>query len=132
MLISELSEKTGLSKDTIRFYEKKGLIIIDKDERRDNNYKEYSSQVLDRLIVIKVIKKLGFTLNEITSLLKVWEGNKGSCDILTDKIHDKISAIDQEIEILKSVKVLLNDVLNSCNDKCEFEKQMPSCISKCS
>lgn len=132
MLIGELSEKTGFSKDTIRFYEKKKLIEVDNKERRNNNYKEYSNKVLERLILIKVLKKLDFTLNEIISLLEFWEGNKNSCDILVDKIHNKMLFIDNEINALNNVKSILNDVLDSCNNKCNFDNQIPSCVSKCS
>src|SRR3546814_17661555 len=49
MLIGELSEKTGFSRDTIRFFEKQGLIQLDRKQRRDNNYKEYPEEVLNRL-----------------------------------------------------------------------------------
>jgi DNA-binding transcriptional MerR regulator len=43
MLIGKLVKETGLSKDTIRFYEKHGLISVNRKERRSNNYKEYSN-----------------------------------------------------------------------------------------
>ncbi len=56
MLLGELSKPTGFSHDIIRFYEKKGLIQMEKKERRDNNYKEYSETVYDKLILIKTIK----------------------------------------------------------------------------
>ncbi|WP_374759669.1 MerR family DNA-binding transcriptional regulator [Dyadobacter chenhuakuii] len=47
MLIGELSKQTDLSRDTIRFYEKQGLIAVGRKERRFNNYKEYSEHVRD-------------------------------------------------------------------------------------
>ena len=53
MLIGELSAKTGLTRDTIRFYEKEGLIKIARKQRRENNYKEYDETVLERLNLIK-------------------------------------------------------------------------------
>ena len=46
MLIGELSQRTNLSRDTIRFYEKQGIISVSRKERRDNNYKEYSDYML--------------------------------------------------------------------------------------
>ena len=46
MLIGELSKACEMSRDTIRFYEKNGLIAIGKKERRFNNYKEYSRETL--------------------------------------------------------------------------------------
>lgn len=69
MLIGELSAKTGLSRDTIRFYEKQGLIKVSRGQRRDNNYKEYPEEVVDRLLTVKRLKGLGFTLNESGDLL---------------------------------------------------------------
>ena len=69
MLIGELDERTGLTKDTIRFYEKKGLIALDRKSRRENNYKEYPAQVLEKLMLIRKLKDMGFTLNEIDTFL---------------------------------------------------------------
>jgi hypothetical protein len=65
MLIGELAQKSGLTKDTIRFYEKKGLINLNTDDRRDNNYKEYPDQVLNKLLLVQKLKDMGFTLNSL-------------------------------------------------------------------
>ncbi|MDR3715349.1 MAG: MerR family transcriptional regulator [Puia sp.] len=75
MLIGELVLKSGLSRDTIRFYEKQGLIKIGCKQRRNNNYKEYSEEVLKRLHTIKRMKNFGFTLNEAAGLLDMIEAN---------------------------------------------------------
>ena len=76
MLIGELSKRTGFSHDTIRFYEKKGLIETNKKDRRGNNYKEYTETVYNKLVLIKTVKELGFTLNEIDEFIKAW-GDEG-------------------------------------------------------
>jgi len=76
MLIGELSKRTGFSHDTIRFYEKKGLIETNKKDRRGNNYKEYPETVYNKLVLIKTVKELGFTLNEIDEFIKAW-GDEG-------------------------------------------------------
>ena len=76
MLIGELAAKSGLSRDTIRFYEKQGLISVSWKERRDNNYKEYSDEVLETLLTIKRVKSFGFTLNEAADLI----GTEGRID----------------------------------------------------
>jgi len=68
MLIGELSKRTGLSRDTIRFYEKQGLIKVGRRERRVNNYKEYSDGILRHLLLFNKIKSYGFTLNELPKL----------------------------------------------------------------
>ncbi len=69
MLIGELSKCSGFSKDTIRFYEKIGLIELGKHARRDNNYKDYPEEVLLVLRSIRNLKDLGFTLEEIREII---------------------------------------------------------------
>lgn len=130
MLIGELSKRTGFSHDTIRFYEKKGLIAMNKKERRDNNYKEYPESVYNKLVLIKTVKELGFTLNEIDEFIKAWGDEDASCSNLTNHLTDKISRVDDQIKLLQEIKAKLNSSLEKCKgDNCEFEKMIPSCIS---
>lgn len=132
MLIGELSKRTGFSHDTIRFYEKKGLIGVNKKERRDNNYKEYPEHVYERLMLIKTVKALGFTLNEIDELIEAWDEESASCSNLTTHLTDKIKRVDDQIKLLQEIKLKLNSSLNKClSENCEFEKMIPSCIGKC-
>lgn len=131
MLIGELVEKTGLTKDTIRFYEKKGLISLDRRSRRENNYKEYSEQVLDKLILIRKLKDLGFTLNEIDSFLELWRVDDASCQNIKYTLENKISFINDQLQKLAELKSRLTDSLMKCNnDDCEFEKNIPSVLCK--
>jgi DNA-binding transcriptional MerR regulator len=133
MLIGELSKRTGFSHDTIRFYEKKGLIDVNKKERRDNNYKEYPEHVYERLMLIKTVKALGFTLNEIDEFIEAWGEESASCNNLTTHLTDKINRVDQQIKLLQEIRSKLTGSLDKClSDNCEFEKMIPSCIGgKC-
>jgi DNA-binding transcriptional MerR regulator len=114
MLIGELSSKTGLSRDTIRFYEKQGLISVNRKDRRNNNYKEYSEEVLGRLLVIKRIKGFGFTLNEISEFLDLLDFDSASCDNVAQKVLNKIKLIDKKIEELQNIKEVLSNGLSTC------------------
>jgi len=73
MLIGELSKKTGFSRDTIRYYEKLGLIKEPARNGADNNYKNYTETVLKRLLAIRKIKDFGFTLKETHGMLILFE-----------------------------------------------------------
>lgn len=131
MLIGELSKRTGFSHDTIRFYEKKGLIQIDKKSRRENNYKEYSESVYEQLILIKTVKELGFTLNEVDDFVKEWSTKDANCHGLSHYLTDKINYVDHQIKVLESIKSKLQTSLQRCqSNDCEFEKLVPKCI-KC-
>ncbi|PZR15339.1 MAG: transcriptional regulator [Flavobacterium psychrophilum] len=132
MLIGELSKRTGFSHDTIRFYEKKGLIDVNKKERRDNNYKEYPEHVYERLMLIKTVKALGFTLNEIDEFIEAWGEESASCSNLTTHLTDKINRVDLQIKLLQEIRLKLTGSLDKClANNCEFEKMIPSCIGKC-
>jgi len=114
MLIGQLVKETQLSKDTIRFYEKHGLISVNRNERRINNYKEYSKEVLSKLLTIKRLKSFGFTLNEIADLLKMIKEQQASCKNVSDKINTKIELIDKKIYELIAIKTLLQNGIKKC------------------
>lgn len=119
MLIGELVAKTGLSRDTIRFYEKLGLIAIGRKERRDNNYKEYSEQVLQRLLTIKRLKNFGFTLNESSEVLEMIEVKEATCNNVSEMIDKKVQLLDAKImDMIALRNQLINGVkkcVNCCN-----------------
>lgn len=118
MLIGELAKKTGLSRDTIRFYEKQGLIAVGHKERRFNNYKEYNEKTLDRLLTIKRIKGFGFTLNETLEFLELIAANAASCEAVSRKVSQKITVLDAKIRELEEIKELVLTGLQNCQSCC--------------
>lgn len=125
MLIGELVKRSGMTKDAIRFYERKGLISLDKKQRRDNNYKEYSEQVLERLILIKTIKRYGFTINEIDSLLERSKPENSFYNLM-DTIDHKVVQIDDQIKRLTELREKLASAVVKCKaGDCEFDKSFP-------
>ncbi|MBT1686167.1 MerR family DNA-binding protein [Dawidia soli] len=131
MLIGEIVKRTGLSRDTIRFYEKEGLIKMSKKQRRENNYKEYPENVVDRLILIKSIQDLGFTLKEIDTFFSLWQEEDASCENLVYTLENKLVQIDTQIQKLTQLRGRLVSSLDNCRrNNCEFEKSVPTCI-KC-
>ncbi|MBC8120413.1 MAG: MerR family transcriptional regulator [Gemmatimonadaceae bacterium] len=107
MLISELSQKTGVSKDTIRFYEKAGLDLNSK--RRENNYRHYDSEAVARLEFIKQGKALGFTLSEIKKVIHEWDTLSPG-----DKVgitQNKLGEVDEKIRQLQEFRCYLVEKL---------------------
>jgi DNA-binding transcriptional MerR regulator len=66
MLIGEFSRKSKLTRETIRFYEREGLL---EGIRKENNYREYSEKDIGVIQFIGSLKELGFTLPEIKDIL---------------------------------------------------------------
>ncbi|GAL85434.1 hypothetical protein MYP_2663 [Sporocytophaga myxococcoides] len=107
MLIGEISVLTGLSRDTIRYYERIGLIKINKRQRRDNNYKEYSNEIIERLEIIKRAKYLGFSLQEIKELIDAWANKTLTNEERIELFESRIALLDEKILRLNEVKSLI-------------------------
>jgi MerR family transcriptional regulator, copper efflux regulator len=105
MLINELSAKSGISKHTIRFYEKSGLITGQRlNENKTNNYLLYHQDSLDKLDLITEAKSAGFTLLEIKQLINLWYNHKLSQTQKIKILNTKLDVIDDKINQMKAIK----------------------------
>lgn len=119
--IGELSKESGVSIDTIRFYENKGL--INPTDRSEKGYRFYDSYTSSVLQFIVTSKELGFTLNEIKDLINIKINKNGKCSLALDKIKEKELDIDRKITELKKIKSALKKV----SKKCESSKGDSNC-----
>ena len=108
MLIGQLSKRTGFSKDTIRYYEKIGLLVLPKQRRMVNNYKDYPESFVEVLNAIRKYKDLGFTLEEIRELLVLQSIQVLDVSKLIQVVELKITGINAEIEKLHEFKLRLS------------------------
>ncbi len=104
MLIGQLSKEVNLSKDTIRFYVKQGLITPKPGNSEYNNYKEYTEREVQQLRFITKAKSFGFTLKEIAGTLEEMEQEKANCVHLKNKALNKVIEIDKKIAELQKYK----------------------------
>lgn len=119
MQISSASRETGFSRDTIRYYEKLGLITLSDNERSGNRYRIFSKESIDRLLQIKKLKEFGFTLNEIKLLFELDESQDLKCSSMLDLVNKKIIGINQKIGELSAIKVKLETGKKTCNGNCK-------------
>ena len=129
MLIGELSNHSRFSRDTIRYYEKLGLISVECHNRRDNNYKEYTQQNLSRLLHVRQLKDLGFTLTEITMLVGLLDNKVNPCKDLPQMLESKVALFSKKISQLSHYKNRLLAVRAACNGACVSSCGMPECIN---
>jgi MerR family transcriptional regulator, copper efflux regulator len=112
MLIGELAKQTGLSKDTIRFYEKLGLIVATEREAGSRLYKEFDEDTIQRLFIIKQGQSLGFTLSEMKELADVWGSSsipkRQQLKIIEGKLEQISDKLQQLSDIQKFLKVKLS------------------------
>ena len=108
MLIKELSERVGISIDTIRFYEKQGLLDETHFERSPNGYRHYTEEGFQHLNLIKMGQAAGFTLSEMRQAIHAWETDELTAEEKEVYLCRKLEEIDQKMEALKKIKAYLH------------------------
>ena len=118
MRIGELCAKTGLSKETVRYYERQGLLENIPQPNRSNNYKVYSAVDLQRLNMIKHAKMLGFTLAEISEVLAVWVDDKFTAEQKQASLRRKLQQLEEKEAALTELRARLKNALNKVGQPC--------------
>lgn len=112
MKIGELAEKTGVSIDTIRFYERRGLIPA--PSRRESGYRIYSVEYADRIRFIKRGQELGFTLKEVDELLSLRMDEAADCAEVQRQAATKLKDVEEKIRDLERVRGVLRELASAC------------------
>ncbi|MBW2148695.1 MAG: MerR family transcriptional regulator [Deltaproteobacteria bacterium] len=112
MLISALARKAGVNVETIRYYERRGL--LSRPPRPAEGYRRYPPEALNRLRFIKSAQGLGFTLKEIKELLALGTGGDAGCPDVLGIAQQKIRQIEEKIRSLESMHRALVELAESC------------------
>lgn len=112
--IGQLAKETGIKVETIRFYEKYGLIA--KPSRRESGYREFTQKHIGQIAFIKQAKAMGFTLKEILALLAFVE-EKHTKSKIHKFVESKILDNEARISDLKKTKQSIQLMLKKCLSK---------------
>jgi MerR family Zn(II)-responsive transcriptional regulator of zntA len=113
MRIGELSKNTGFQVETLRYYEKQGL--LSPVSRSESGYREYNKDSLKQLQFIRQAKSVGFSLKEITELLTLRvERDQHSCGDVKSIAEQKIIQIDSKINELEKMRKALHKITDAC------------------
>ena len=110
--IGQVAQKAGVSVETVRFYEREGL--LEEPPRRASGYRQYSEQVVTRLHFIKRAKLLGFSLKEITELLLLRVDAQTSCEEVKERTEAKIVEVERKLVELQRMRQALLQVHSLC------------------
>ncbi|WP_026999775.1 MerR family transcriptional regulator [Eisenibacter elegans] len=111
MKISELAQKTGFTPDTIRYYEKIGLLPPPLNRQTRNNYRYYDREAVALLLLIKQAKLFGFTLSEIKLRLQEWKDGQIPLPEKIRVFKEKIQLVSEKIAELEQTKQALSEKL---------------------
>ena len=100
--IGELAERTGVSVDTIRHYERLGL--LPKSARTDAGYRQFSPSAIDRVKLVRHALQFGFSLRDIAGFLRVRESGGTPCRDVRAAAKRIMTAVDQRIAELTAAR----------------------------
>lgn len=112
MKIGDLARATGMKVETIRFYEREGLLAA--PARSAANYRLYERRHLDRLSFIRRSRGLGFTLEQVRELLRLADDSDRPCAAIDAVARTHLAGIDRKIEDLQALRRELDELVRQC------------------
>ena len=122
MTIGQVAREAGLSVETIRFYERRGL--IPEPERTPSGYRKYSAAILAQIKFVRHARDLGFSLNEIAELLSLRDGAPNACGRVEELTRRKIVDLDEQLQrttaALHTLRRLVAESAHQCDAQCRI------------
>ena len=113
-----LAKATGVSPDTIRHYERIG--VLPQASRTESGYRLYPAIAVERVLVVQRALRIGFTLAELGEVLKARDAGGAPCRRMYQLAQDKLKGIEADIEALKRTRRYVKKVL------CDWEQRIES------
>lgn len=121
MRIGELSRAAGVEVETIRYYEKAGL--LPSPARQPNGYRDYGTEQLERLAFIRQCRALDMPLADVARLLNFQHGAPTDCNAINQLVDEHLSQIRARIENMHA----LEERLIALRTRCERGKTTTDC-----
>jgi MerR family copper efflux transcriptional regulator len=109
--IGDVARMTGLTIDTVRFYEKERLLGT---VRRNAGIRRYDHDAVRRLEFVRRAARLGFSLAEIRGLLSLRVSTRTSCEVVQQRAEAKLADLDARIAELSRMREALSQVASTC------------------
>lgn len=118
----DVSKATGVGRETLRFYEEKGL--VEPICRTTAGYRQYAPNAVELIAFIKEVQEAGFSLKEIEELLKLRATTMNTCGNVSEALNRKLTSIDEEIATLQRKRALIQSMNSNC---CKETKSTQPC-----
>ena len=115
MTIGQVARMAGVGVETIRFYEREGL--VSEPARLESGYRQYNPDVVRRIRFIRHAKDLGFTLREIRDLLKLRVNPDCNCDDVLQITQRKLADVERRINDLQRIQAVLSKLAEDCRSR---------------
>ena len=115
MRIGELAERAAIKVDTVRYYEKAGLLPL--PPRRPNGYRDYGIAHLERLAFIRHCRALGMPLDDVRQLLDLLAHPSADCQDANRLVDEQLARVQERINDLHTLEKQLQSLRTQCTSK---------------
>lgn len=113
MKIGQVAEQSGVSVDTVRFYERRG--VLPAPERLPSGYRTYTVATVERIRLARRLQALGLTLDEVVDALHVFGAGDATCASERWRLEAVLERIDAKIVELRAVRREVTKVIGACD-----------------
>jgi len=113
LTIGVLAKQSGVGVETVRFYERKGIL---RQPPKNGGFRKYSDEDAKRIRFIKRAQELGFMLREIKDLLKLNMSQNVTCSDVQKRTEAKLKEVETKIADLKKMRTSLKQLSEACGD----------------
>jgi DNA-binding transcriptional MerR regulator len=110
LTVGQLATRAGVSADTIRYYEKLG--VVPKASRTAAGYRQYPETVINRIALVRNAQRFGFSLDQIAAFLRVREGGGKPCLEVRAAAQRLLDAVDRQIDDLTAAREQMRETLH--------------------
>ncbi len=109
MRIGELAKTARVTPDTIRYYEREGL--LPSPQRTESGYRDYGPGVMDDLLFIKKAQALGLKLSDVREVLEISSGGKPPCEHVRATVSARLVEVGERLRELRALRATLRETL---------------------
>ena len=109
MRIGKLAKTAGVTPDTIRYYEREGL--LPSPQRTESGYRDYGPGVMEDLLFIKKGQALGLKLSDVREVLEISSGGKPPCEHVRATVSARLVEVEERLRDLRALRATLRETL---------------------
>jgi DNA-binding transcriptional MerR regulator len=118
--IGEIANQAGVSVDTVRFYERVG--VLPPPARTESGYRDYQPQTIERIQLTRQLQAIGFTLGEAVDALAAHDAGNATCESEQWRLQAVLNRVDAKLAELNALRDRIVHAQDACaNGRCMFK-----------
>ena len=124
MRIGEIANRSGVTVDTVRFYERLG--VLPSPEREPSGYRDYAPATVERIQFTRELQAIGFTLNEVIDALAAHDAGGATCESERWRLDAVLERVDAKRAELDALRGRIVEAREACAEgRCRFNTLSP-------